>query len=107
MTEVQRKAEAEKEKQRQLKLAKKRARPKRQRRLIRLPVVEELTDLKKSEIYERAKAGLFPRQVPLGQNTKAVGWVESEIFDYIDDLIRQRDEMHAKRGAFPEGRLAK
>ena len=75
---------------------------KRQRRLIRLPEVIELTGLQKSEIYERAKAGRFPRQVLLGENTKAVAWVLDEVLDYVNELIAKRDERDAKRLAFSE-----
>ena len=59
-------------------------------RLVRLPVVEELTGLKKSEIYDRISRGEFPRQVPLGPKT--VAWVLHEVQGYVADLIRQRDE---------------
>ena len=59
-------------------------------RLVRLPVVEELTGLKKSEIYDRISRGEFPRQVPLGPKT--VAWVLHEVQAYVADLVRQRDE---------------
>ena len=52
------------------------------KRIIRRPAVEDMTGLKRSEIYDRIKAGTFPRQVPLGGN--AVGWLEHEIDAWIE-----------------------
>lgn len=59
------------------------------KRIIRLPAVEAKTGLKHSEIYQRIKDGVFPRQVPLG--TKAVGWLEHEVDQWIDQLTAKRD----------------
>jgi prophage regulatory protein len=62
-------------------------------RILRFAQVVERTGLKHSAIYERISRGTFPRQVPLGD--KAVGWLESEIDDWIARQVRQRDEAAA------------
>jgi prophage regulatory protein len=59
------------------------------KRIIRLPVVQDKTGLKHSEIYDRIKLGTFPRQVPLGP--KAVGWLEHEIDKWIEERAAERD----------------
>lgn len=53
-------------------------------RLLRRPEVEARTGLACSTIYLRMAEGRFPRPVPLGDH--AVGWIESE----IDEWIRKR-----------------
>jgi prophage regulatory protein len=59
------------------------------KRIIRRPAVESKTGLKHSEIYQRIKERTFPRQVRIGP--KCVGWVESEVDDWIDALAAERD----------------
>lgn len=49
--------------------------------LIRLPIVEAKTGLKKSTIYAAAKAKTFPAAVRL--SARAVAWREDEIDDWI------------------------
>jgi prophage regulatory protein len=66
-------------------------------KLIRLPTVELKTGLRHSAIYERMAAGTFPRSVPIG--TKAVAWVESEIDEWIQDRIAERDEAYKEEHA--------
>ena len=55
-------------------------------RFLRLPEVLARTGLSRSTIYVRLEQGLFPRPVSLGG--RAVGWIESE----VDEWIRQRIE---------------
>ena len=59
-------------------------------RFLRLPEVLARTGLSRSTIYVRLEQGRFPRPVSLGG--RAVGWIESE----VDEWIRQRIE--ASRG---------
>lgn len=49
--------------------------------LIRRKLVEARTGLARSTIYERLKSGDFPKPVALG--SRSVGWVESEIDEWI------------------------
>jgi prophage regulatory protein len=51
-------------------------------RILRLKQVEKRTGLKKSTIYKRIALGTFPKQILLGGG-RAIGWLESEINDYI------------------------
>ncbi|MBX3678543.1 MAG: AlpA family transcriptional regulator [Rhodocyclaceae bacterium] len=53
--------------------------------VIRRREVEARTGLSRSTIYERIRAGTFPAPVSLG--ARAVGWVESEISDWLVDQI--------------------
>lgn len=46
-----------------------------------------LTGLSRSTIYARIKQGAFPRQVKLGKNSRAVGWVASEVYEWIMNQI--------------------
>ena len=54
--------------------------------LLRLPQVRQRTGLSRSEIYRRMALGEFPQKVSLG--TRAVGWVDSEIDNFIADRIK-------------------
>jgi len=49
--------------------------------ILRLPAVKARTGLSRSTIYLRAADGTFPRQIALGP--RAVGWLESEIDDWL------------------------
>jgi prophage regulatory protein len=62
------------------------------RRILRLREVEQRTGRKSSGIYEAISEGTFPKPVPIG--LRAVGWLESEIEDWIDGRIAARDERH-------------
>lgn len=55
--------------------------------VLRRRQVEARTGLARSTIYERIKAGTFPAPVSLG--AKAVGWVESEISDWLAAQIQK------------------
>jgi prophage regulatory protein len=50
--------------------------------ILRLPEVKARTGLAKSTVFLYVKQGIFPRPIELGPN--AIGWVESEIQDWID-----------------------
>jgi prophage regulatory protein len=53
--------------------------------IIRLPVVINRTGLKRSTIYALIAEGRFPKQIKLG--TKASGWLESEVDQWIESRI--------------------
>jgi prophage regulatory protein len=59
------------------------------RRFLRLPEVEAVTGLKRSQIYEDILDGRFPAPVPLGE--RAVGWIEDEVAAWLDARIAERD----------------
>lgn len=60
------------------------------KRILRRPEVESRTGLKCTAIYDGMAAGTFPRSVPI--TDKAVGWLESEINDWIAARIAARDK---------------
>jgi prophage regulatory protein len=53
--------------------------------ILRLPVVRARTGLSRSTIYLRISDGSFPLPVSLG--ARAVGWLESEIEEWITRKI--------------------
>lgn len=58
-------------------------------RILRRPAVEEITGLSRSTIYQNIHTGEFPRPIRLG--AKAVGWIESEIIDWIEARTLERN----------------
>jgi len=62
-------------------------------KILRLPAVKASTGLSRSTIYLRIAEGTFPKPVNLGN--RAVGWLESE----IQDWLRQRIEASRKAAA--------
>ena len=55
--------------------------------VLRLPEVKAITGLSRSTIYLRITEGKFPPPISLGSGARAVGWVESEIQDWITKQI--------------------
>lgn len=53
--------------------------------ILRLPDVKKRTGLARSTIYLRISEGGFPRPIELGG--RAVGWIESEINDWLTNQI--------------------
>ena len=58
-------------------------------RIIRLKEVIDCTGLGRSTIYKYITEGTFPKSVLLGD--RRVGWVESEVHDWILARIEARD----------------
>ncbi len=58
-------------------------------KLIRLQQVMEMTGLGRSTIYKYISEDWFPKPVPLGG--RSVGWLESEVQDWILARIEERD----------------
>lgn len=56
--------------------------------ILRRKQVEERTGLARSTIYQRIQDGTFPKPIHLG--VRAVGWLESEIDAWFQQLIAQR-----------------
>lgn len=54
-------------------------------KIFRLPKVKEATGLSRSTIYEMIERGDFPRPIQLAP--RAVGWIETEISDWISERI--------------------
>jgi len=75
------------------------------KRLLRLPAVEARVGMRKTQIFQAAKAGLFPRPVNPMVNGRAVAWLESEIDDFIDSRCAARD-VEPRRSGRPAIRKA-
>ncbi len=60
-------------------------------RLLRRKDVENAVGLKRSSIYELMKKGEFPRPIRIGQ--KAVGWLEHEVDDWLNERVRLSREV--------------
>ena len=60
-------------------------------RLLRLPRVEDITGLKKTQIYEAVERGTFPKPVRILEGGRAVAWIEQEIIDHVQSRIALRD----------------
>ena len=56
-------------------------------RIIRLPEVVKSTGLARSTIYKKIMEGNFPKPIALG--SKSVGWVESDIENWIQGRISE------------------
>lgn len=56
-------------------------------KIIRLPAVKEITGLSRSSIYLRMSNGEFPRSISLGTNSRAIGWLEADIEQWLDERI--------------------
>ena len=59
------------------------------KRILKQKEVQAMTALSRSTIYEMMKNKDFPQSVKLGSHR--VGWVESEVQEWIDYLIEARD----------------
>ncbi len=55
--------------------------------ILRRKQVEARTGLSRSTIYQRIKEGAFPEAINLG--ARAVGWVESEIDEWLSQQIQR------------------
>ncbi len=55
--------------------------------ILRRKQVEARTGLSRSTIYARVADGTFPRPVNIGP--RAVGWVESEVTDWLNTQVEQ------------------
>lgn len=59
-------------------------------RILRLNEVMTMTGFKRSSIYKMIDEGRFPRQISLSE--RAVGWLASEIEDWIKARVAERDQ---------------
>jgi prophage regulatory protein len=61
--------------------------------ILRLPAVKGRTGLSRSTIYLRISEGRFPKPVSLGG--RAVGWVEAEIQQWLEQRIEASRQVAA------------
>jgi prophage regulatory protein len=60
-------------------------------RFLRLSDVKERTGLSRSTIYLNISKNIFPRPISLG--ARCVGWLESEIDEWMHVRIQQRSNL--------------
>ena len=58
-------------------------------KVIRFPELKSRVGYSRMHIFRLEKAGKFPRPVPLGE--KSVGWLESEIQNWIAERVAERE----------------
>jgi prophage regulatory protein len=58
-------------------------------KILRLKAVIDCTGLARSTIYKYIAEGNFPKPVSLGE--RCVGWLDSEVHDWILTRIEERD----------------
>ena len=64
-------------------------------KILRLPNVLDRSGLSRSTIYLRVTEGRFPRPVSLG--ARAVGWIETEVEEWIARQIEISREIRGQR----------
>ena len=57
------------------------------KKIIRLPAVKDKTGLSRSSIYLRMSNGEFPRSISLGSQSRAIGWLDADIEQWLDERI--------------------
>ncbi len=68
------------------------------RRILRKPAVKALIGISAdSTLYDLMAAGMFPRPINIGP--RAVGWIESEIEDWISARMAARHSVDADGGS--------
>ena len=72
-----------------------------QERFIKIREVCDITTLSRAQVYKKINQGKFPPPVPLGEESRAVGWVASEIFEWMRQQIQLRGNRYRK--TLPEG----
>jgi len=60
--------------------------------ILRLPTVIIRTGLSRSSIYLRMSEDRFPKPISLGKGGRSVGWIESEIEEWIQQQITSSRE---------------
>ncbi len=65
-------------------------------RFLRLPDVKNRTGLSRSSIYAKVKQGIFPKYINLGP--RSVGWLESEINEWIFARLQARQKAGEESG---------
>jgi prophage regulatory protein len=62
------------------------------KKILRLPQVKQITGLSRSSIYEFMNKGFFPKSISLNNNGRAIGWLQSDIENWIDSRIKSQSE---------------
>jgi prophage regulatory protein len=71
----------------------------RPRRVLRMSATEEKVGLKESQIREKVAKGTFPKPIRLSPSGRAIGFLEHELEQYLEERIRERDQGYAPSAA--------
>lgn len=63
-------------------------------KVLRLHQVMETTGLSRSTVYKYISEGAFPKPLSLGE--RCVGWLESEVHDWLLTRLEERDASSSK-----------
>jgi prophage regulatory protein len=74
-------------------------------RILRLPQVLDKTGLRRDSIYRGAREGWFPRPIKL--NSRASGWIEREVDEFIAKRAAERDTLSTPTAPPPSGTAPK
>jgi prophage regulatory protein len=61
------------------------------KKLIRIRSVVNLTGLSKSYVYQLVSSGHFPKSIKLVTGGTSVAWLESEIQEWINSRVQERN----------------
>jgi prophage regulatory protein len=64
-------------------------------RFLRRRAVQAISGLSTSGLYQAMRDGTFPRPVPIGRRARA--WIETEIREWQETLIRERDSENCSK----------
>lgn len=60
-------------------------------RILRMPEVMDKVGLSRPQIYLLISKGCFPKPIKLTPSGRAAGWLLSEILDYMQSRVDQRE----------------
>lgn len=75
------------------------------RRLLRIDGVLDIVPVCRAEWYNRIRRGEAPAPIPIGP--RAVAWLESDVQQYVDDLIANRKTAPRHLPPTKKGRFTK
>jgi prophage regulatory protein len=70
---------------------------------LRRKQVQAITGLSRSSLYLRIANGTFPRQIPLGTGSRAIGWLSSEVDHWVEQQVAQARATSPKSASMPAG----
>lgn len=57
-------------------------------RLLRMKQVQALTGLSRTSIYDLSQKQKFPRSIPLVEGGTSRAWLESSVYEWIDQRVQ-------------------
>jgi len=72
-------------------------------RVRRLREVEEFTGLKRTQIFAHVAAGNFPPPIKLTDTGRAIGWLESELLEWLAKRVAAREAANKTMPDKPTG----